>query len=130
VSAVATEHARSGQGPAFIEAETYRIGAHTSSDDPTRYREDDELASWVARDPITRSEAYLRSRGATDAQFAEFDAEGEQIAADIRARTSALVAPPMAAMFENVYREPHPRIDEQLAWLTDYEAGQDAGAHA
>jgi 2-oxoisovalerate dehydrogenase E1 component alpha subunit len=130
VSAVATEHARSGQGPAFVEAETYRIGAHTSSDDPTRYRGDDELASWVARDPITRSEAYLRSRGATDAQFAEFDAEGEQIAADIRTRTSALVAPPMAAMFENVYREPHPRIDEQLAWLTDYEAGQDAGAHA
>lgn len=130
VSAVATEHARSGQGPAFIEAETYRIGAHTSSDDPTRYRGDDELADWVARDPITRSEAYLRSRGATDAQFAEFEAEGEQIAADIRTKTSALQAPPMDAMFDNVYREQHPRIDEQRAWLHDYESAQDAGATA
>ncbi|WIE61908.1 thiamine pyrophosphate-dependent dehydrogenase E1 component subunit alpha [Curtobacterium sp. MCLR17_032] len=129
-SLVATDHARSGQGPAFVEAETYRIGAHTSSDDPTRYRGDDELAGWVARDPITRSETYLRSKGVTDAQFAEFDAEGEQIAADIRTRTSALQDPPMEAMFDNVYREPHPRIDEQRAWLRDYEAGQDAGAHA
>lgn len=129
-SLVATDHARSGQGPAFVEAETYRIGAHTSSDDPTRYRGDDELAGWVARDPITRSETYLRSKGVTDAQFAEFDAEGEQIAADIRTRTSTLQDPPMEAMFDNVYREPHPRIDEQRAWLRDYEAGQDAGAHA
>ncbi|PZE91767.1 thiamine pyrophosphate-dependent dehydrogenase E1 component subunit alpha [Curtobacterium sp. MCBD17_008] len=129
-SVIATEHARTGQGPAFVEADTYRIGAHTSSDDPTRYRADDELAGWVARDPITRSEAYLRSRGATDAQFAEFDDEGEQIAVDVRTRTNALQDPPMEAMFDNVYREPHPRIDEQRAWLRDYEAGQDAGAHA
>ncbi|MFJ3379848.1 thiamine pyrophosphate-dependent enzyme [Curtobacterium sp. NPDC090217] len=129
-SVVATDHARSGQGPAFVEAETYRIGAHTSSDDPTRYRGDDELASWVERDPIARSEGYLRSRGVTDAQLAEFDAEGEAVAADIRTRTPQLVAPPMQVMFDHVYREPHPRIDEQRGWLEAYEADQDGASHA
>ncbi len=129
-SVVATEHARSGQGPAFIEADTYRIGAHTSSDDPSRYRADGELEEWVLRDPIVRSEAYLRSKGATDEQFAAFDEEGEDIAADVRRRTVALTAPSVDVMFDNVYREPHPRITEQKAWLAQYEAGFEGGAHA
>lgn len=129
VSLVATDHARSGRGPAFVEAETYRIGAHTSSDDPTRYRGDDELASWVERDPITRSAAYLRSRGVTDEQLAEFDAEGADIAADVRRATNAMTPPPLDVMFDSVYREPHPLIAEQKAWLNTYEAGHDGSAH-
>ncbi|QCR42423.1 pyruvate dehydrogenase (acetyl-transferring) E1 component subunit alpha [Curtobacterium sp. SGAir0471] len=128
-SLVATDHARSGQGPAFVEAETYRIGAHTSSDDPTRYRLDDELASWVERDPIARSAAYLRSRGVTDEQLARFDEEGEDIAADVRRRTVALTPPPVGVMFDNVYREPHPVTTAQKAWLEQYEAGYEGGSH-
>jgi pyruvate dehydrogenase E1 component alpha subunit len=129
-SVVATDHARSGQGPAFIEADTYRIGAHTSSDDPSRYRADGELEDWVRRDPIVRSEAYLRSKGATDEQFAAFDEEGEDIAADVRRRTVALTPPSVDVMFDNVYREPHPLVAEQKAWLEQYEAGFEGGAHA
>ncbi|KTR42370.1 pyruvate dehydrogenase [Curtobacterium oceanosedimentum] len=128
-SLVATDHARSGQGPAFVEAETYRIGAHTSSDDPTRYRLDDELASWVERDPIARSAAYLRSRGVTDEQLARFDEEGEDIAADVRRATVALTPPPVGVMFDNVYREPHPVTTAQKAWLEHYEAGYEGGSH-
>lgn len=128
-SLVATDHARSGQGPAFVEAETYRIGAHTSSDDPTRYRLDDELASWVERDPIARSAAYLRSRGVTDEQLARFDEEGEDIAADVRRATVALTPPSVDVMFDNVYREPHPVTTAQKAWLEQYEAGYEGGSH-
>lgn len=128
-SLVATDHARSGQGPAFVEAETYRIGAHTSSDDPTRYRLDDELASWVERDPIARSAAYLRSRGVTDEQLARFDEEGEDIAADVRRATVKLTPPSVDVMFDNVYREPHPVTTAQKAWLEQYEAGYEGGSH-
>lgn len=128
-SLVATDHARSGQGPAFVEADTYRIGAHTSSDDPTRYRLDDELTSWVERDPIARSAAYLRSLGVTDEQLARFDEEGEDIAADVRRRTVALTPPSVDRMFDNVYREPHPVTTAQKAWLERYEAGYEGGSH-
>jgi 2-oxoisovalerate dehydrogenase E1 component alpha subunit len=114
--------ARGGDGPRFIEALTYRIGAHTTSDDPTKYRTDAETQSWVARDPITRFEAYLRSRGETDAFFTELDAEACDLAEDVRKRTLALERPSTDLMFDHVYSEAHPRIDEQKEWLTSYEA--------
>jgi len=120
--------ARSGAGPRFIEAMTYRIGAHTSSDDPTKYRTDDELQSWIARDPIERFEAFLRSRGEGDAFFAGLDAEGDDLGADIRRRTLELAKPEPRSMFDHVYSEPHPVMREQREWLASYESsfGQDA----
>ena len=120
--------ARSGAGPRFIEAMTYRIGAHTSSDDPTKYRTDDELQSWIARDPIERFEAFLRSRGEGDAFFAGLDAEGDDLGADIRRRTLELAKPEPRSMFAHVYSEPHPVMREQREWLASYESsfGQDA----
>jgi 2-oxoisovalerate dehydrogenase E1 component alpha subunit len=116
------EAARAGGGPRFIEALTYRIGAHTTSDDPTKYRTDDELQSWIARDPIVRFEAYLRSRGEGDAFFAEVEAEALDLAEDVRRRTLALERPSNDLIFDHVYSEPHPRIDEQKEWLAGYEA--------
>ena len=116
------DEARTGQGPRFIEALTYRIGAHTSSDDPTKYRTDAELAHWVALDPIPRFETYLRGRGETDAFFADLDVEAADFAADIRHRTLALGIPSTGKMFDHVYSEPHPVIDDQKAWLANYEA--------
>jgi len=113
--------ARSGGGPRFIEAMTYRIGAHTSSDDPTKYRTDDELQSWIARDPIDRFEAFLRSRGEGDAFFAGLEAEGDDLGADIRRRTLELPKPEASSMFEHVYSEPHPVMREQREWLASYE---------
>ncbi|RKR76038.1 thiamine pyrophosphate-dependent dehydrogenase E1 component subunit alpha [Frondihabitans australicus] len=114
--------ARAGGGPRLIEALTYRIGAHTTSDDPTKYRSQAELDSWVARDPILRFERYLRSRGESDAFFAEVDEEARDLADDVRRRTIALEKPEIGVMFDHVYSEPHPRIDEQRAWFQQYEA--------
>jgi 2-oxoisovalerate dehydrogenase E1 component alpha subunit len=117
------EAARSGSGPRFIEAMTYRIGAHTSSDDPTKYRTDDELQGWIARDPIDRFEAFLRSRGEGDAFFAGLEAEGDDLGHDVRTRTTSLPSPDPSLMFEHVYSEPHPVMREQHEWLTHYEQG-------
>ena len=124
------EAARSGSGPRFIEAMTYRIGAHTSSDDPSKYRTDDELQGWIARDPIDRFAAFLRSRGEGDAFFAGLEAEGDDLGHDVRTRTTSLPAPDPSLMFEHVYSEPHPVMREQHEWLTHYEQGLggDAGS--
>ncbi len=116
------EDARSGRGPGFIEALTYRIGAHTSSDDPTKYRADAELQSWIARDPITRYETWLRTKGASDEFFADVRTEGEDLASDIRRRTRALETPSTDKIFDHVYSDPHPVMDEQKKWLADYES--------
>lgn len=128
VSAVALDEARSGGGPRFVEALTYRMGAHTSSDDPTKYRDSDDVEFWTKRDPIVRFEAFLRSRGEGDAFFADVATEAEDLAADIRAKTVALEPPPSERIFQNVYSEPHPALDAQRAWLAAYEASFDGGA--
>jgi len=113
---------RSGKGPRLIEALTYRMGAHTSSDDPTKYRSNDEVEIWRRRDPITRFETYLRSRGEGEAFFADVATEAADLASDIRTRTLALQTPPVSKMFDFVYSEQHPGIDAQKQWLSEYEA--------
>jgi pyruvate dehydrogenase E1 component alpha subunit len=118
----ALDEARAGAGPRAIEAMTYRMGAHTTSDDPTKYRTGDEEAAWALRDPIARMRTYLLSRGASEAFFAEVDEEAAAYAEDIRARTVALGGIPADGMFAHVYSEPHPLIDQQRQWLADYEA--------
>ncbi|TPW76809.1 thiamine pyrophosphate-dependent dehydrogenase E1 component subunit alpha [Schumannella sp. 10F1B-5-1] len=121
VTSTALDAARSGQGPRFIEALTYRMGAHTTSDDPTKYRQNDELAYWGERDPISRYEAFLRARGASEEFFADVAREAEDLAADVRRKTLELVDPPTSKIFEHVYSEPHPVIEQQRAWLDAYE---------
>jgi 2-oxoisovalerate dehydrogenase E1 component alpha subunit len=113
--------ARPGGGPRFIEAMTYRVGAHTSSDDPTKYRTDDELQGWIARDPIARFETYLKGLGETDAFLAELAVECDDLGADIRRRTTTLPKPEIGLMFDHVYSEPHPLMAEQKEWLARYE---------
>jgi pyruvate dehydrogenase E1 component alpha subunit len=122
VTAAGLLEARSGRGPRFIEALTYRMGAHTSSDDPTKYRENDEVAYWGARDPIVRFEAYLRGIGVGDDFFAEVATEASDLASDMRTRTLALQDPPTSKIFAHVYTDPHPLMDAQRSWLADYEA--------
>lgn len=114
--------ARTGQGPGYIEALTYRIGAHTTSDDPTRYREDGEFESWQQRDPIERLEVYLRSLGVTDEFFEEVRVAADVEAKRVRDVILTLPSPTADSMFANVYSEPHPRIQEQRVWLERYEA--------
>jgi pyruvate dehydrogenase E1 component alpha subunit len=122
------DSARAGEGPSFIEALTYRMGAHTTSDDPTKYRDDAELDFWTKHDPIVRFETYLRSRGAGDEFFAELVEEGQDAANDIRVRTLALGVPEAASMFAHVYTEAHDLMDEQRTWLAAYEASFEGGA--
>jgi 2-oxoisovalerate dehydrogenase E1 component alpha subunit len=128
VSRLALDEARSGQGPRAIEAVTYRLGAHTTSDDPTKYRGNDEEESWAQRDPITRMRAFLENRGAGASFFADVDAEGADAAEDLRARTVELGPPPVSKMFDHVYSEAHPLIAEQKEWLARYEASFEGGA--
>ena len=125
VTRVALDEARSGLGPRAIEAMTYRMGAHTTSDDPTKYRTSEEEESWRRRDPIDRMKAFLLGRGASEAFFADVDAEAAAVADDIRIRTTELGGLEPEAMFENVYSEPHPLVDEQRRWLAEYEASFD-----
>ncbi|MBL5972198.1 MAG: pyruvate dehydrogenase (acetyl-transferring) E1 component subunit alpha [Candidatus Leucobacter sulfamidivorax] len=114
--------AREGGGPGYIEALTYRIGAHTTSDDPTRYREQEELETWQRRDPIARLERHLRSLGTGDDFFEEVRAAADAEAKRMREGLPLLPVPDPDDMFANVYSEPHPRIEEQREWLDRYEA--------
>jgi pyruvate dehydrogenase E1 component alpha subunit len=115
--------ARAGDGPRFVEALTYRMGAHTTSDDPSKYREDDETRFWAERDPITRYESYLRSLGVGDDFFQDVAAEAEDLASDVRRRTLELTDPPTAKVFEHVYTDAHPLVAEEARWFAAYEAG-------
>ena len=120
--------ARSGQGPHFIEALTYRIGAHTTSDDPTKYRDEDELAFWQAHDPIDRFRTYLQGLGVESGFFEGVAEEAEDFAADIRTRTLALETPPVADIFQHVFTEPHPVVDAEREALETYLASfEEAG---
>ena len=116
------DEARAGQGPRLIEALTYRIGAHTTSDDPTKYRMDAETASWVAKDPIVRYASYLRGRGEGDDFFTAAATEAEDFSADLRRRTLELEVPSTDLIFDHVYSEQHPVMTAQKQWLADYEA--------
>ncbi|MFS0734645.1 thiamine pyrophosphate-dependent dehydrogenase E1 component subunit alpha [Microbacterium sp. 1P10UB] len=128
VSRVALDEARAGEGPRAIEAMTYRMGAHTTSDDPTKYRTAEEEQSWALRDPIERMRLFLRGRGASDAFFADVEAEGRALAEDVRVRTVALETLQTGQIFDNVYASPHPLVDEERAWLARYEASFEEGA--
>jgi pyruvate dehydrogenase E1 component alpha subunit len=120
----ALEHARQGNGPVLIEAFTYRVGAHTTADDPTKYRESSEEALWRAKDPLERLEKYLRSEDlADDAFFEKVAAEGDELAAYIRKSTYDSDAPDIRTAFANTYVEAHPLVAEELAWFEEYTAG-------
>ncbi|CAB4559902.1 unannotated protein [freshwater metagenome] len=119
------DDAREGAGPYLIEALTYRMGAHTTSDDPTKYRSQEEVDYWLARDPLTRLEKFLRRQGINQDFFDECAAAGEELSAYVRAGTFALGNPTIDDMFKHVYSESHPLIEEQLAWLENYEASFD-----
>jgi len=115
------DEARSGNGPLFIEAFTYRMGAHTTADDPTKYRISAEVERWKHRDPILRYKSYLAHQGLADRDFfASVDAEADAFAADLRGRCLALPDPSGAAMWDHVYEEQHPVMAAERAAYLDY----------
>jgi 2-oxoisovalerate dehydrogenase E1 component alpha subunit len=123
VTRKALEHARSGQGPMLIEAYTYRMGAHTTSDDPTRYRADDERAAWEAKDPILRLRTLLEREGLADeAFFAGLDEESDALAKRVRESIRTMADPDPMAMFENIYADGHSVVDEERTQYAAYQA--------
>ena len=105
--------AREGGGPTLIEAFTYRMGAHTTSDDPTRYRVDAEVEAWKHRDPVERVKAYLvRAHKIAAKKFDEVTAEGDQMALKLRADVLAMGKPDPLSIFDHAYAAPHPLIEE------------------
>jgi pyruvate dehydrogenase E1 component alpha subunit/2-oxoisovalerate dehydrogenase E1 component alpha subunit len=114
----ALARARAGGGPTFIEAVTYRIGAHSTSDDPTRYRSQEEVDRWMQRDPLLRLRRHLVARGALDdaADAALEEALNGEIAAAI-AEVEALGPPARETLFDDVYAELPWHLREQRADL-------------
>lgn len=108
--------AEAGDGPTLIEARTYRIEAHTNADDATRYRTEDEVLSWLARDPVDRLDRYLSARSVLDAGTrAQIAQEAETLAAALRDRMNVDPALDPAALFEHVYATPPPALRRQAA---------------
>ncbi len=120
VTRQALERARAGGGPTLIEAYTYRMGAHTTSDDPTRYRLDAEVEMWKHRDPIERLKALLTREHEYHRTFFDgADTEAETLAMDLRRDVLAMERPDPITMFDHVYAEAHPLIDEGRRDLRD-----------
>lgn len=114
----AAERARSGGGPTFIECVTYRMGAHSSSDDPTRYRSQEEVAAWARKDPVERMKRALIRRSLLNEQQdcllqAELD---EEIKAAIAA-VESLPPPPRETLFDDVYATLPWHLEEQKQML-------------
>jgi 2-oxoisovalerate dehydrogenase E1 component alpha subunit len=124
----ALDRARRGEGPTLVEAFTYRMGAHTTSDDPTKYRRDEETAAWEAKDPILRLKAHLLAGGGADeAFFAELEAESETLGKRVREAVRAMPDPDTMAIFENVYADGHALVDEERAQFAAYLASFEEG---
>ena len=124
VTRSALERARSGGGPTFIEAVTYRMGPHTTSDDPTRYVDPLQREEWAARDPLARVEAYLRAQGVLDDEGAASIAlRADDVAARFRAGCLTLPEPEPMSVFDHAYAEPHAELDRQRSQYEAYLTG-------
>ncbi len=127
VTKQAVDRARRGEGPSLIEAVTYRMEAHTTADDPTRYRTPEELDEWRRRDPIARFETFLRREGLLDDEVRE-QIEQEEKAYAARMREEIYDAPhgdPLE-LFEHVYVDPPPELLAQRDQLArELAAGQE-----
>ncbi len=123
VTSWALERARRGDGPTLIEAYTYRMGAHTTSDDPTKYRSRDETDHWRTRDPIARLQTYLLGTGAIDQTWLDaLDAESEELAIRMREGAVSMPEPKLEEWFDLVYTDtPDPLLAQKQDYL-DYEA--------
>jgi 2-oxoisovalerate dehydrogenase E1 component alpha subunit len=116
VTRAALQRAREGQGPTFVEAYTYRMGAHTTTDDPTRYRLSDDVERWKLKDPIARVEVYLKRNSMADQEFFDsVSAEADDLGHRLQEGCKALPDPEPLSMFDHVYAE----ITDELAAQRD-----------
>ena len=131
VSTAALQRAREGQGPTFVEAYTYRMGAHTTTDDPTRYRLSEDLEHWKLKDPIQRVKVYLTRNGVVDQDFFdEIEAEAEKLGEHLREGCRSLPEPNILDIFDYVYAEGSPELEAQRAGFAAYlDSFETAGGH-
>ncbi|MCR4513275.1 pyruvate dehydrogenase (acetyl-transferring) E1 component subunit alpha [Aeromicrobium sp. 50.2.37] len=122
VTQAALQRARDGEGPTLVEAVTYRMGAHTTSDDPTRYRDTAEVEEWKHRDPLARVETYLREVDTPESFFTDLQTEAEDLGAHLREACRSLPEPDLGALFDGVYADAHPELAEQKAEYLAYRA--------
>jgi pyruvate dehydrogenase E1 component alpha subunit len=121
VTREALQNARDGNGPTLVEAYTYRMGAHTTSDDPTRYRLAGELETWKLKDPIGRVKAFLSRTGIADqSYFDAVDEEADQLARHVREGCLAMPEPDPLTIFDLVYVEQTAELTAQKAGFSAY----------
>lgn len=126
----ALEECRTGNGPVLIEAFTYRMDAHTTSDDATRYRLADEVELWKLKDPIERVRVHLARRHGVEPEFfSGVDAEADELGERLRAFCRAMPEPGPERMFSEIYADPSPQVDAQreefLAYHASFTDGED-----
>jgi len=113
----AVARARSGGGPTLIESVTFRMGGHSSSDDPTRYRDAELVEAWEKRDPVARFGAWLRGRGLLgDADLERWTAEINDEISRAITEAEALPPPGIETIFTDVYAEMPPHLVEQMKY--------------
>jgi pyruvate dehydrogenase E1 component alpha subunit len=123
VARAGLDRARDGGGPTLVEARTYRMGAHTTSDDPTRYRLDADVERWKLRDPLARLRAFLTRQQVVDGDFfTAVEAEADAFAAELREGIRSMPDPDPAVMFAHAYAGEYPLVTAQAAWHADYQA--------
>jgi pyruvate dehydrogenase E1 component alpha subunit len=110
----AVERARQGRGPTLVEAVTYRLSMHTTADDPTKYRSEDEVKVWEAREPLPRFRRYVEQKGVIDeASHAALEAEVDAQIRESIERAEARMTPGLLEVFEHVYAERPPGLEAQ-----------------
>lgn len=120
----AMEKIRAGEGPVLIEAETYRLGPHTTADDPTKYRTDADLEGPLRRDPMLRLEKHLRDNGyADDAFFEEVAEAAQQVASGVREAVLNSEVADFERFFDRVYVQEHQQVEDDREFYRNYVAG-------
>jgi 2-oxoisovalerate dehydrogenase E1 component alpha subunit len=122
VTRATADRARDGGGPTLVEAVTYRLGAHTTTDDPTRYRTADDLDMWMAREPIGRYRAFLEKAGLwSDELDRTAKEEADATAARIRRAVEEMPVPPLEDLVDHVYNDPPDTLRRQFERLQQFE---------
>ena len=118
---IAVDRARHGGGPTFIESVTYRMGPHTTADDPTRYRDANELEDWAAKDPIARLKSLLDRKGLLTGELeTAVAAKADAVAKALRAGTINMPEPAPMDIFKHVYSTPHAPLERQQDHYSRY----------
>ena len=131
VISASVERARAGGGPTLIEGLTYRVEAHTNSDDPTRYREKTEETKWRGLDPLARLETYLTKAGILTAGVtADITDEAEALATATRDSMSEVPDLDPLELFDHVYVNERPALLEQRAFLERELSATEAGSNS